>query len=159
MSEENNAPAPIDTTGQKLNVTNCPSCDAPHQDLEISSFNKHTPPWTHWFTCPSTGDPVPLTLVMVDPKSGIEVNNVIIRNLVHAQQRGAYMVSIFRIEDGQVKLDRTTFNFPTGDFVNCISLLKADLEREIGPPQAVPLKDADDQAPLVNLFGNPGGGS
>lgn len=149
-------PTPMDTRGNVLDVRHCPVCDGMHNGLPVTAFAKQTPPWTHWFTCPTTGDPVPLTLVMMSPDRGIEINNVLIRALVHAQSTNAYMVAIFRVEDGQIKLDRTTHNFPTGDFVNCVTLLRQDLDREMGPPQqTIPLQPAVNPNPVINLFGEP----
>lgn len=148
------APQPVDTRGNVLDVRHCPVCDGIHNGVPVTAFAKQTPPWTHWFTCPTTGDPVPLTLVMMSADRGIEINNVLIRALVHAQSTNAYMVAIFRVDDGQIKLDRTTHNFPTGDFVNCVTLLRQDLDRELGPPQqTIPLQPSVNPNPVINLFG------
>ena len=150
------APTPVDTAGNVLDVRHCPVCDAIHNGVPVHAFTKQTPPWTHWYACPTTGDPVPLTLVMMSTDRGIEINNVLIRALVRAQSTNAYMVAVYRVEDGQIKLDRTTHNFPTGDFVNCVTLLRQDLDRETGPPQqSIPLQAAVNPNPVINLFGEP----
>jgi len=139
-----------------LDVRHCPACDGMHHRLPVNPFRRETPPWTHWYACPTTGDPVPLTLVMMSPDRGIEINNVLIRSLVTAQATNAYMVAVFRVQDGQIKLDRTTQNFPTGDFQNCVTLLRQDLDREIGPPQqTIPMAAAVNPTPAINLFGGP----
>lgn len=147
------APEPVDTTGNVLQVHHCGSCDGIHENVPVHPYAKTTPPYTHWFICPTTRDPVPLTLVMMDGKRGIEINNAIIHALVQAQKTNAYMVVIYRVEDGLVKLSRTTQNFPTGDFDNSVKALKQDLDKEMGVPAEMPMREAPKPTPMVNLFG------
>ena len=144
-------PKPLDTTGQKLNVTQCAACDGPHESLDVQSFKRLTPPWTHWFMCPSTNDPVPLCLVMKDAEQGIEVSSTIVSKLIQAQVTGSYLVAIVRRNDDKLQLDRVTHNFPTNDFAGAVKLLDDDLTKEVGPPEAGTMQQAR-PAPLVNLF-------
>lgn len=141
---------PADVTGQKLNIQNCFACDGSHQGVEIHTFaTAANQPWTHWYQCPTCGDPVPLMLVQRKAKL-VEVDNAIIHQLVEAQESGRYMVAIFR-PGGQLQLARTTQNFPIDQFSDAVGELQRNLDREVGPPEQKPLERAA-PAPLVNLF-------
>lgn len=147
-----------------VNVVECPACGQKHEALDIQSFKTASPPWTHWYTCPVNGDPVPITL---DTKGSvpIEVNNTIIQSLVKAQETGAYLTAVFRSKDGEVILERTSHQFPTtfeskdgksSTFDDVLSqLLRDDLRKDIGPPpRKEPLAIADVKAEPIDLFGD-----
>ncbi|HVW03111.1 MAG TPA: hypothetical protein VHB77_22310 [Planctomycetaceae bacterium] len=51
--------------------------------------------------------------------------------LERACEAEKFMLAIFRIEDGQVHLERTTVDFPYDDFRTCAELLTSDLLAEI----------------------------
>lgn len=60
-----------------------------------------------------------------------------------AAASGKWMVAVFRIEDGRPQVDRTTCNFPTGEFLPAVAMLAANLcdeqERLRGlPPPPLP---------------------
>jgi len=155
---------PMPTGESKLSIRECAACGGQHADLEIHEYKHRTPVGTHWFICPTTGDPVGLTLVMMDGQNGLEVHERIVLSLIEAQKSDSYLSAIFRIDEGLVKLTRTTHNFPTGDFSKCLGLLKDDLERELqnAPTPLEAMQEAKPIAPKVNLFGgdtDAGGGA
>lgn len=52
----------------------------------------------------------------------------LIEQLKLARENGAYMMCVFRIENGRLKLYRQTQNFPMGDIKTAIKMLTEDLE-------------------------------
>jgi len=44
-------------------ITNCARCGETHQEIKMVSFRRPImtesgPAWTHWATCPTTGEPI-----------------------------------------------------------------------------------------------------
>ena len=48
--------------------------------------------------------------------------------IAEAKANGIFMLGVWTLEDGQIKLFRAMHNFPLADLENCVSLLKADLQ-------------------------------
>ena len=142
-----------------VDIVHCIACDAPHDDLEVHEFKSPSPPWTHWYTCPTVNDPCPLTLTLklkaATDETGIAVNNEIIQRLVAAQQCAGYMVAIFvPLDNGQVECWRQTNEYPIDRFKQTWETLRDALLPEIPAEETpAPLKLAKPIAPLVNLFG------
>ena len=139
-------------------IQHCHSCDGRHEDLEVREYaTEQRGPWTHWYSCPRSGDPVPLALVST-PQGTAEVNHEIVEALLQAQQDGAYMVCVFRHDGTLLHLQRRTENFRHDWFAAAARLLKEDLEGETGPPPAAELPEAPELLPRVNLFAEEGKG-
>lgn len=47
-----------------------------------------------------------------------------------ATKSGRYMVAVWHIEAGDIKMHRTTHAFPTPNFEACINMLDIDLKKE-----------------------------
>lgn len=150
-------PEALDTKGSGINIQHCPACDGPHENLELNQFNHDNPPWTHWFSCPTLKDPVPLTLLAIG-RDGMEIRNDVVLSVARGAQANNYMAAIFRVEGGKLLLERHTQHFDPGNFSKAVELLKQNLEDEVGPPREQPEQDdSQELRPLVNLFGPPNG--
>lgn len=134
--------------GKTLSIVNCYACDARHDGVEFHEYKTPNPPYTHWFICPRTNDPVMLTMVMNTAGDFVELHNAILRHLLIAQAAGQFLVAVFRIEDNKVKLAWVKHRFPNADISandgkKLGNMLNADLMRDLGPlVPAGPLKEA-----------------
>ncbi len=139
--------------GQRLNIRQCPSCDGSHDDLQVREYSKPQGPFTHWFTCPNSKDPVSLSLLMLTSGEGMELNGAVCQALAEAQLAGRWMIAVFTITpDGKLLCRRSTAKFPTGDYDICMNLFRENLQQETGPAQ--PAKMADGRPnPLRSLLG------
>lgn len=153
---------PQPTTGIKhvdgsLNIRHCYACDGIHHQLEVKQFNTSRPPWTHWFICPTTGDAVPVTLV-IHGQAFLEVNNDILRKMVVAQATGEFLVAIFSMHrnnrEKPISMEWVSENFPIAEMRTCAKIFGEDLQRQYGPPAAEPMAQATPQKmePLTRLF-------
>jgi hypothetical protein len=153
----------VKPSGLTVNVVECPSCGGLHETCYLKSLKTPSPPWTHWFQCPVTKDPVMVTLdTKTTPPE--EINNAIVRSLVRAQQSTRYLAAIFRMNEQNIVLERISYQFPTsfeqdGKTVPHTEalprLLRTDLEKEAGPPAPIePLKEATDIPQTIDLFGD-----
>ena len=145
---------------QRLSIAECPACDGKHAGLEIHQFNRPSGPFTHWFTCPSQGDPVPLSLMMLKDGEGFELNTKVCQAVAAAQMSGRYLIAVFYINhDNNLLLERTTHKFPPADFFESkeskgvMGLLRESLEMEVGPQQPAKMKPAGKLSPLQSLLG------
>ena len=152
-------PVAVDLGSRTINVRNCASCDAKHDALLTRPMNGETlSPFTHIYTCPTTGDPVPLALY---DEAGelVEISSAILRALVVAGRSGRSCIAVWWVEGDRVQMKRLTANFPTVDFRTCLKMLDDDFTRECGPPPARPLADGGELLPMVDLFGTGAGGA
>jgi hypothetical protein len=144
---------PYDLSGRNIDVRNCGSCDCAHQQLTVRPLAaRQSHGFTHCYTCPTTGDPVPVALYKHDG-SLVEVAPAALRALISAAARGRYMVAVFVSEGETVHLHRTTSSWPTGQFALGLKMLADDIDREVGPPVTdTPMERAERPRPLVDLF-------
>ena len=144
---------------QRINVRKCGSCDGAHQSIEIKDFKKSHAPYTHYYFCPTTSDPVCTTLLCRDGDNSKvhEPNMQIVKHLVEAEAAGEYMVAVYRVDRGVLKLHRTSVEFPTSMFEAAVKLLDQNLTEEAGPPQQVDLVAAKPAGPRINVFEDNGG--
>jgi hypothetical protein len=145
---------------QNLNVHQCAACDGQHENIEVHDYNRPQPPFTHWYMCPTLGDPVPIALAMLKEGQALELNGPICQALAEAQIAGRFMVAVFMIKDGQLLLRRTTHKFPTAEYFEskespgCLGTFKKNLEQETGAQQPAVMKEAASIKPLRELLGN-----
>lgn len=48
-----------------------------------------------------------------------------------AKKSGKYMVAVWYVEAGDIKMHRTTHAFLTGNFETCMKMLDTDLKKEV----------------------------
>lgn len=146
MPEHAQAARLVVESNERASIGNCYACDARHEGIALHEYKTPNPPWTHWFTCPNTGDPVPVTLVQ-SRGLAIEIHNAILRRVMQAQASGSFMVAIFRREPKEptgytIFLNRETHRFPNDDYEAVIEQFANNLRDELGPMKAKPLPPA-----------------
>jgi hypothetical protein len=145
---------------QNITVHQCAACDGRHENIEVHDFNRPRPPFTHWYTCPALGDPVPLCLAMLKSGEAIELNGPVCQALAEAQIAGRFLVAVFFVQDGVLMLRRTTYKFPaveyfeTKDSAGVMGTLRKNLEQEVGTQQPAVMREAALPKPLRELLGN-----
>ena len=66
----------------------------------------------------------------------------IVEAINKAADSGRFLIAVWAVEDGKVRLvQRTTHNFPSGDFIIAQRLLDVDLDAELRRCNAVPPPD------------------
>ena len=150
-----------------VRIPTCPACGEEHTDVPVKSLTTAQPPFTHWFSCPVNGDPVPMSLLMVDDKTAVAVHNRILQAVVQCLVARRYLIAFFRVEQGRIYCDPPIFDeFPTGDFGRAIGLLYAQLkvtldrqdldipaEHGLLEQAKAPMPTAPALLPKVKLFG------
>lgn len=147
----------------KLGTVNCYSCDSNHQNMELHEYKGQQPdPFTHWFTCPKTGDSVSVIVKTFEGKPKV-MSDELAMALVKASQNstGYIAITVTPIEDGEnnkprVDVYRTSDKFPHSHWMQAINDVVDNLKAEMGPLQDVPMKTAplpDEDEPFKKLFG------
>lgn len=155
----------LDARGMRVNINHCGGCDGSHEDIQVNEYARPQGPFTHWFTCPATADPVSLSLGMLKGGAGLEFSGPVIQELAKAQMAGRYMVIVCYVHaepDASGKfpltLTRHGHKFPTGDVYpskeceGLVGLLMRNLKDEFGDPQPVEMKTVAPH-PLKSLLG------
>lgn len=135
-----------------LKIESCQSCGKSHNDVSATKLVGDQSPFTHWFTCPETGDPQLMTIQQRDAGSHGTTMDAIEKALHDAARAERYMVAVFHMENGKQILHRTSHQFPVSEFDSSVKLLKENLEDEIGPPARQTLSIASMPPPTVTLF-------
>jgi hypothetical protein len=164
FQHEHRSYAPMQTTARpddpaQLKIVGCRSCGESHDTIGFAELNVPTPPYTHFFSCPVTGDPVMLALLQGPAGGLVAVNTDILRDLVLAQATGKYMVCVFRLDgkDDQgrpiVKLERKGIDFPPASLDTAVEILREIADHVNGRERAQPLPRANaPKRPALNLF-------
>lgn len=155
----------LDARSLGINIHNCGACDGSHECLQVNEYARPLAPFTHWFMCPNTHDPVNLTLGMMKSGEGLEFHAGIIQDLAKAQIAGRYMVIVCYVDADKdaerrlpLRLVRHSCKFPTGDVYpskeseGFVGLLMRNLKEEFGDPQPVEMKTVAPH-PLKSLLG------
>jgi hypothetical protein len=135
----------------EINVQNCGSCDQQHRVMatEYMAGSTHT----HWYLCPTTGDPVPLRMEIEGERLHI-VNTEFLGHMMTAEKAGSFMAALFwrDTEDGRVVIRSVVLphNFPMPH--ESIRALREHLERDFGPEDTQRLPSAGPLPPVVQLF-------
>lgn len=154
--------------GSTCNLKHCPSCDMKHDRLPIVAYAGSSV-WTHWAKCPTTGDPVSLSIVATAVENDemknaepLELDAEIMRFWERAVRSQRWLAAIWYLgppeggsEFATIKLQKKAGNFPKPDYAKCLQMLRqlfqedgADLGGAENMPQAPPLRD------LIQAFGN-----
>lgn len=149
--------SPVDASldGNVISINDCPACHSGHVGLKITEYNAPRGPFTHWYLCPSLGDPCNISLAAMKNGQGMELDSDVCQALAIAQQAGRWMVAIWWIHDNGETLSmvRPTYKFPIVEFEHAVRLLREKCQQEIGPPQPDVMQAADHPQPLTKLFG------
>jgi hypothetical protein len=150
---------PPNAEPERINVASCPSCEQSHEYIEIKSCKGNSEPWTHWYTCPNTRDPVMLVVVVENGKATV-LRPDFLKAAVEAQQSNRYLFGVFwvvqRPGDEEPQLYHMWFqhDFPHGDAPKCAEFLKDDFAEKVGPPPQLALPLAPKPSPMFNLLGD-----
>lgn len=146
---------PENTDGLSLHVLSCYSCGQQHENISLHQFSKPNPPWTHWFTCPISGDPVCMTVVLKG-ETPVEQCRKVIADLDRAMIAGRYLSAIFYMSaKDRVTLQWVSEDFPHKEYETCQKLLADECAKQGGLPAPVgPLPRANPQVfDASKLFG------
>lgn len=139
-----------------IRIHKCPSCDGKHDQVDCHEYAVRRAAWTHWYTCPSTGDPVSV-LVEVEGGKLYEIDPAIIETLMQARKAGKFVVAVFRQEQAGENLWNThcvqhPYDFPTDHFATCVNLLREAFDKVAGPPPKAdePMRRATPKPTLWN---------
>lgn len=148
---------PVDTApaGNIMSINDCPACGGKHTDLIIKESNRPSAAGTHWYLCPTLGDPCFVTLAAVQTGEAIELDGPVCQALARAQMSGQWLVMVAHMQqDGSFRYNRMAFKFPHAKFEELIGHFSKDLGSEIGPLQPAKMAEAGPLPSLVNVFGD-----
>lgn len=149
----------VDVLGHTLPIEKCPSCKGQHE-LEIKRYHRRNSPYTHWFQCPETDDPVSMSLVLDDSGRPMQLSNEIIKQLIAAHRTGRYLVTIFHFDKDAPEKERIgqfykNEHFPNDEFGPMLKTLREWFSKLVGP-QNPQIKEANPESVErlpFNLFG------
>ena len=139
-------------------IEKCPSCSGKHE-LPISAYSKQEP-WTHWYCCPETGDPVNLTLLL-DDKEPLQLNGDLMQWIVKAHRSAKYFIAVMHWDEEAPSGQQcpkwfANHHLPHAEFGGCVKWMKEEMDKIVGP-QGVPAIQvaADHDLQRLNLFSDP----
>lgn len=136
-----------------LSIMHCYSCKGPHEKIPVYPYMTPHPPYTHYYICPSTGDPTGLAIV--PSKDGlVEVNGEILALLSEAQQSDSFMIVVYWHAEGRVQFRRQSHKFPTTELQTCKGMILEDFEKQVGPPAHTPLQEVEPPKPTTLFSDN-----
>lgn len=135
-------------------INECTVCGKRHDSVQLHAVVKPNSNFTHWYTCPETGEPEFVRLEQFEGKQS-EIDRKLVEQLATATQSGEWLVCVFRREGKKLSLYRQNQNFPLQGKAaqDVVSLLQKDLSKEGAPPEAGELKEVDPPKAPVSLFG------
>jgi hypothetical protein len=146
---------------QKLNIVQCGACDNRHDGIAVNEYGRAPKPFTHWYQCPNTGDPVPIALAMMQAGGAMELRGPVCQALAKAQVAGRFLSAIFWHDtDGKLWMSYFEEKFPTGDYFETknqkgvLGMLKEQLEKNVGAISQQEMQQAHIPKPLRDLLGN-----
>ena len=154
-----------DVRQQNLSIRQCSACDGSHEEIKVTEYSRPAGPFTHWFMCPTTLDPVNLSLLALRSGEGLELNGALCQFLATAQIAGRYCVAVCWIDqDNKIQVAKSSWRFPTGDYfqtkdadgtehLGFLGSLKKLLEQEVGQSQPAVMQPANVPKPLRTLMG------
>jgi hypothetical protein len=158
---ENIAPltgAPVDASqaGNKMAINVCAACQGSHRDIDIHEFQTPQRPWTHWYTCPTLGDPCPVALAQMRNGEGMNLDGDVCQSLAAAQQSGQWLVAVFWIdEERRIQCRRSVNKLPLSDVPRIVQMFKDSCQEIIGgAAQPEQMAEAPKLSPIMSLYGD-----
>lgn len=143
---------------QIASIKQCVICKKAHQSVELVAMIRNREPYTHWYTCPETGEPEYVSLRTIGD-DGLEVDSEVVDAIIQAANTGSYFVAVFHRRGGKLLLHSIPRAFPMSAEMKAdvIKLLTENFSgnvMEAGERLADP-KTVDPPEPAVSLFGEP----
>lgn len=133
----------------ETDVRQCYSCGLSHQDVLMREYVRPKPPWTHWYQCPETGEPVDASVVVREGQA-VEPDRELCERLSAARDGGGYCLALFTTRANEVTCWFVTREFPRGMLPECQRLLAKHVRDEVGgPPDEGELPHAGELPRLV----------
>lgn len=147
MGQDSEA-APLGAATIDVNI--CAACGERHEELKLHPYVNAYPPFTHWYSCPTNTDPVPIT-VMMHNKHPVELNTRVMRDMLQAQLHGQAAFIVASVVSGRLIYNRHFMTFSREMMPVLAKQVAVDMEKELGvlpaPDQPLPA------ASVPNLFG------
>jgi hypothetical protein len=137
-----------------VNISNCPSCDSEHNNQPVYEYAAASGPFSHWYTCPKSGDPVSM-LLKIGADDIVHVPDDLLGELLSAAESNSYVAAIFtkgKPDDSGRPMINCFAHIHYMEAFDCPPALQHNFEQKFGPPPATILKEADPPKPLFNLF-------
>jgi hypothetical protein len=141
-----------------IRIAECYSCGGLHEGVLLNDFKTSRAPYTHWFSCPTTEDPVPLVVSCGEDGGPVEISPELLHPVREAARHGRYFMMMCYITDEPesqepVKLHQLSKDFPSDLYESSIRWT----ERELRKAGVFPIRPADlpppsERRPLVNMF-------
>lgn len=146
-------------TQQRIKILECHACGGLHNDVEIHEYNHPCGSFTHWYSCPTSGDPVSLTISSGTGLESVSIPPDLMRKVREASRVNRYLACIFWVDeslpkDDQLQHTQESNNFPTKDYLPCVRWLEQQLLQAGGPLDNNTLPEATERGPIVSLFGD-----
>lgn len=127
-----------------IQIVQCYSCGEQHGAVQLQPYVKPSPPWTHWFCCPTNGDPVPLTLIYQEnqPEQAVELNRRVVSDFAKAYGNGRWLAAIFFVDGDKVYSGINASEWPHKEYETALALLQQHAEKHGGLPKPEPLPRA-----------------
>lgn len=148
----------MDSTGQMrplvggatIQIRMCYSCNGQHDDLDVRPYHRPNPPFTHWYTCPVTDDPVPLSLVVCNNVQH-ELHHKLMQEVFERQGKPFMFAMFYPTLDG-VTVNVHPSDFPNGAWLQALAAFEKNMRSRVPPPPApLPAVAADQLAMFRGL--------
>ncbi len=118
-----------------MQVLSCYSCGERHDEVELQKFSKDDPIWTHWYSCPKSGDPVPMKFSTKDGAPPVEQVRKALADLDRAIASGKWLSAIFFMSGkDRVTIQWISENFPHAEYATCERLFASESAKHGGLP-------------------------
>jgi hypothetical protein len=139
----------------QVRIPKCSACGQEHASVEVFTLTTPQLPFTHWYSCPTNGDPVPLALMTAQDQTTQAIHSQILQAVTRCLIAKRWLIAFFRVEGGKVWCDPPQYDgWPDGDFGAAVKLLAETVEKI--KPQQTEMPPAPPLLPRVNLFGEQG---
>jgi len=144
-------------SNQIVSIRMCGACGSRHDKVQVVDFVRKNPPWTHWYGCPETGDPVPICIKMHGPNV-VEVSNRLTDIMVRAEAAGSFMFMVWFVDPDnpdKLNLDRVRYNLSPDHDATVKRMFLENLGFDIEEIVVRELPPASEPVPSIDLFGDP----
>lgn len=137
--------------GATIQIRMCYSCNGQHDELPVTEYHRPNPPFTHWYTCPITNDPVPLTLVVCNNIQH-ELHHRIMQEVFERQGKPFMFAMFYPNLDGGVTVNVHPSDFPNTGWLQALAAFEKNMRSRVPPPPApLPAVPADKLAMFRGL--------